>query len=283
MATNDPTKPLGCEGMDPSQHSLDKTARAAKLGSTTVTSNSDKSRIRQSLLLNSIRDRGEDILLSCNKLIVGEELKNDELKGLKQSMRGLLYEVYKGSDFLVLAEKGGYEKAESFMSEQQAMTAEAQEAMKGIKPEREKPYDRNSNQQGRRPFFQPKNNHYQQGNSRPPFQMAMNNNPYIGGGQYNTVPGMYGMGSMTGQGFQNFHQPTFPQPTFPQPTFPQPAFTRPTFSGFRPRGPPPDKSRSTCKACLQIGHWVGDAACPLNGFQPPHQQAISFQPPPPGC
>ena len=130
MATNDPTKPLGCEAMDPSQHSLDKTARAAKLNSAQVTRNSDKSHIRQSLVLNNIRNRGEDILLSINKLTVGEELKDDELKGLKESMRGLLYEVYKGSDFLVLAEKGGYEKAESVMSKQQAMTAEAQEAIK---------------------------------------------------------------------------------------------------------------------------------------------------------
>ena len=88
------------------------------------------SHIRQSLVLNNIRDRAEDILLSVNKLTAGEELKDDELKGLKESMRGLLYEVYKGSDFLVLAEKGGYEKAESVMSKQQAMTAEAQEAIK---------------------------------------------------------------------------------------------------------------------------------------------------------
>ena len=58
-----------------------------------------------------------------------------------------------------------------------------------------------------------------------------------------------------------------------------------------------DKSKSTCKACLAIGHWVGDVECPKNGFggmmQLPGNQtapravqapalALPYQPPPPG-
>ena len=54
-------------------------------------------------------------------------------------------------------------------------------------------------------------------------------------------------------------------------TYPQlqPQFN--SFAGPKPvRGrfprPPIDKRNSTCKACLGIGHWAGDPACPLSGF-----------------
>ena len=52
-----------------------------------------------------------------------------------------------------------------------------------------------------------------------------------------------------------------------------------------------DKSKSTCKVCLGIGHWAGDVECPKNGFggrmQLPGNQAapalaLPYQPPPPG-
>ena len=34
---------------------------------------------------------------------------------------------------------------------------------------------------------------------------------------------------------------------------------------FRPKFPV-DKNRSICKACQGVGHWAGDATCPMNGF-----------------
>ena len=60
--------------------------------------------------------------------------------------------------------------------------------------------------------------------------------------------------------------------------------------------PPIDKSNSRCNVCHAIGHWSGDAVCPMNGFPRQNRNvqmapnmpgaaqnaAPAFQPPPPG-
>ena len=186
------------------------------------------------------------------------EIKPDEEKAMKEGLRGLLFEVYKATDFLEVAKQGGYEKAENMMTKNKALTEEGQEAIKGIKPtDRQKPYDRSPViQQKRRPFvpyqnYQPQPAHsmmqptYSMMQPGPSMMQPSQNmmQPYRNQYSYNNIPQQGGSTLTFGIPFQNMP--------------------------FRPKGPGPDKSRSTCKACLKVGHWAGDLVCPLNGFQPP--------------
>ena len=181
------------------------------------------------------------------------DLQAADYKSMKEGMRGLLFEVYKGTDFLEVAQQGGYDKAEGMLAKTKALTEEGKEAIKGIKPtERDKPYTRPQHQSKRRPFV--------------PFnQMMMHPGP---------SSMQQGVSHMQQPYPNNYHQP-FPNTNYYQP-YPNNNFVGQGMQmgmhfpvQTRPRGPGPDKSKSTCKACLKTGHWAGDFACPLNGFQPP--------------
>ena len=187
------------------------------------------------------------------------EIKVEEAKAMREGLRGLLFEIYKGTDFLEVAQQGGYEKAENMLTKNKALTEEGKEAIKGIKStDKEKPYSRTVNNQQKRRQFTP----YQHYGSYPQPSSPM---------MQNTFPMMQQAHMM--QPGSSMMQPYRQQQNFPGPYNNNPyGGTGPQFGmpfQAKVKGPGPDKSRSTCKACLKIGHWAGDMACPLNGFQPP--------------
>ena len=161
---------------------------------------------RQRLLLNNLRDRGEDVLMT----LVGvktPEIKEDEAKSMLEGLRGLLFEIYKGTDFLEVAQQGGYEKAENMLTKTKALTEEGKEAIKGIKAtDREKPYSRTmSNPQKRRQFnpYQPQYNPYQNQQGPPRMQ--------------HSFPMMQQAHSAMMQPSTSMMQPFHQQQTFPGP------------------------------------------------------------------
>ena len=140
------------------------------------------------------------------------------------------------------------------LTKNKALTEEGKEAIKGIKStDKEKPYDRTINNQQKRRQFTPYQ-HYGSYQTQHGSPMMQNAYPMMQPAHNMMQPGSSMM--------QPYRQQNFPGP-----------YNNNPYGGMpfqaKVKGPGPDKFRSTCKACLKIGHWAGDLACPLNGFQPP--------------
>ena len=56
----------------------------------------------------------------------------DQHKDLVARLRANIFDIYKATDFLEIAQQGGFERAEPLMTKNRVLTEEGKEAMKGI-------------------------------------------------------------------------------------------------------------------------------------------------------
>ena len=266
----DLNKLLPVEELDEESWKMGRSARAAKVAAMPVSTPTEKGIQRQYDDIDKTRNLLEELLFMAKK---SEIKQNDEDRKdiMVKKIRELLYVNHEQEAYLQIARECNYETADKFRamdSENSEFGEEIKkrvdEAKKGFKATavRSKPYGKNE----RRP--------YTSWDPAPGFMQNMGYNTY----------------SYPAQGYQqNFGnlQPTSMSMMtgMQQPVWNDSASRFPKYQGRKI-----DKSKSTCKVCLGIGHWVGDVECPMNGFggmmQLPGNQvspvlALTYQPPPP--
>ena len=278
----DLTKPLKVEEMDMASWSNDKGRRANQLASLSVNSLSEKGLVRQLQDNNSARDYLEELLLRINSVLT--EAGTDKTKftvdtklEIQKNIRGALKQNYEQKAFLKLAKEDGYEAAEEFKSsdpDDKTMDDDLKKRVEEVK----KKYGTKHKY-----AIQPKNHSFpkQQRSYQPPAGYQFSPFP---------VPNQFSQPAVPSNPFGMYNN--FAQQNFPQQNFPQQQLFNPMGMGFmgtqqvtgnmtRPRGKPPiDKTNSTCKACHALGHWAGDAGCPMSGFPRAPNMNRSFQVPP---
>ena len=249
----DLTKALKVEEMDLASWSNDKGCRANQLASLSASTLSEKGLVRQLQDNNSARDYLEELLLRINTVLIeaGTEKTKftaDTKLEIQKNIRGALKQNYEQKAFLKLAKDEGYEAAEAFKSsdpDDKAMDDDLKKRVEEVK----KKY-------GTKPktTIQPKNHSF-------PKQQISYQLPGYQSSPF-SIPSQFGQPAAYSNPFRMFNN-------FPEQNPMGMGFmgTQPlTGNMSRPGGRPPiDKSNSTCKACHAMGHWAGDAGCPMSG------------------
>ena len=266
----DLNKLLPVEELDEESWKMGRSARAAKVAAMPVSTPTEKGIQRQYDDIDKTRNLLEELLFMAKK---SEIKQNDEDRKdiMVKKIRELLYVNHEQEAYLQIARECNYETADKF----RAMDAEnsefgedikkrVDEAKKGFKTTtvRSKPYWKNE----RRPYISR--------DPAPGFTQNMGYNKY----------------SYPAQGYQQEFGNLQPMSMSMMTGMQQPVWNDSAARFPKYQGRKIDKSKSTCKVCLGIGHWVGDVECPMNGFggmmQLPGNQvspvlALTYQPPPP--
>ena len=246
----DLNQPLKMEALNDLSYENEKQIRCMKISSLPNSQPAEKSIKRQMVDNNEARNGLEFMLRKINKTTaVAGNVENSfhiECKQMfQEKLRASLLQNYEAKAFLKLAKDVSYEAAEAFKNGGKSEDPSEDDNLKKRIEEIKKLYGGKGQKgqfQQNSQYYQPRP-YYQQQHLQPSPQFSMQQ--FQQPGQVQQFPHpmqqMYGM-----------HQSP-PNLFYPRP--------RNRFSR-----PPIDKTNSTCKACSGIGHWAGDAQCPLNGF-----------------
>ena len=290
----DLSKALPIEELDEESRQQGRSARAAKVAAMPVSTPTERGFQRQYSDINKARNLLEDLLFLTKK---ADEIKidgEDKKKSIVEKIREGIHSTHEQEGFLQLANEFNYDVAEEFRAmdsgndefgeETKKKLAEFKKGLKNVAP-RTKPQGKNN--------WKP----YLRGNPAP---------VYYSSEPQGTTTRSYISPPYGGQQAFNLQQSNVPSQGWQQNPYMLPSIVpgmqqqaRGDGMGRFPKyqGRQMDKTNSTCKACLGVGHWAGDRECPMSGFRGVSQQqqgsqlqqgskapalSLTFQPPPPG-